>query len=230
MRRALLPLALASSPLAAQDWSGEVGVVTDDRWRGVSLTDLAPGARAGGGVTLGNGLYLDVDLRTRRGVGARGDFEARIAAGWETTPASGLTLDLGATAYAFPDRRRGEAAAFIEPRVGARYTLGPVEARVGAAWAPGQAAIGDRANFALDGALVAAVPGTPVTLVAGVGRQRGGIARREGVTAYAHWHLGADVVAGPATIALRYVDTDRSGAIRGGRGRGGLTAGVIFAF
>src|SRR3546814_3019562 len=52
------------------------------------------------------------------------------------------------------------------------------------------------------------IPGTPVTVHAGVGYSDGSLALTAPAGDYLDWSLGASYVIGPATLSARYIDTD----------------------
>ncbi len=80
-----------------------------------------------------------------------------------------------------------------------------MQAKVGAAYAPDQDAIGGD-NLYLYGQASAGIPTTPVTINAKLGRSNGSLA--PGAGSYVDWSVGADYVLGPLTLGARYVDTD----------------------
>ena len=85
----------------------------------------------------------------------------------------------------------------------------------GADYAPSQDAIGGD-NLYLHAGARAGVPGTPWTLLAGIGHSSGKVddafraARLRPGGDYTDWRLGVEHVAGPVTLGLDYVGTDVS--------------------
>ena len=119
---------------------------------------------------------------------------------------SGWRLGLGAGGYIFTGR--GDLN-FAELEARAVWSLGPARLRAGARFAPVQAAIGgSNLHLSLDGDV--GVPGTPVTLMGGLGHSTGTVTeplraqrfRPEG--AYWNYSLGAEYVAGPAVLGVRW--------------------------
>jgi len=135
-------------------------------------------------------------------------------------------LTLGASTLVGPVTLRGRVtghlfggagfdADYVELGGTASYTLGPVQLDVGADYAPSQDAIGGD-NLYLHAGAQAGVPGTPWTVLAGVGHSTGQTdnaaraARLRPGGDYSDWRIGVEHVAGPVTLGLDYVGTDVS--------------------
>ena len=215
-RLAFVPLLLIAAPAAAQDVtdppsgalsvSGGVELVSDYRFRGLSLTDKDIAVQPTITVSHDSGFYLgawgsNIDVGP-----VRGDVEAQLYGGYETEIASGTRIDVGATYYWYPDGEKafgpsdyGEATARLS------YMLGPIEATGSVAYAWDQAALGDADNLYLRLGLSSGIPNTPVTLSAGIGFSDGALAPGGD---YRDWSLGARATFDQITIGLKYVDTD----------------------
>lgn len=209
----------AASPALAQGGAPGSGVAvsasatatSDYRYRGLSRSDGDPALQGQVFVELPNGPYLGVFGSTLGGGGA-GELEIDLIAGYEREIASGLSLDVGATYFGFAGEGAprtmdglGDLGSYIEPYAALSYTLGPVQAKVGAAYAPDQDAIGGD-NFYLYGQASTGIPTTPITLNAKIGRSDGSLAPGSG--SYLDWSIGADYVLGPLTLGAKYVDSD----------------------
>ena len=109
----------------------------------------------------------------------------------------------------------GFHADYVELGGSAAYTLGPVNVEAGADYAPSQDAIGGD-NLYLHAGAQAGIPGTPWTLLAGIGHSSGSTdngfraARLRPGGDYSDWRLGVEHVTGPVTLGLDYVGTDVS--------------------
>ncbi|NIJ20318.1 uncharacterized protein (TIGR02001 family) [Sphingomonas naasensis] len=215
MLRPALPAALAllfSAPALAQERSpalavsGEAALVSDYRFRGLSVTDLHPALQAGVTVTHKSGAYANVWASNLADTPLYGEVELDFSAGWSGGLLPGGTLDVGASYYSYP---AGSAAAgkanYAE--LTARYAqgLGPVTATLELGYSPAQRALGDRDSVYVSGDVEVDVPHTPLTLTAHLGRTSGAQAPD---AAYADWSLGARVALGAAEFGLAYVDTD----------------------
>ena len=218
MYRVLLPLALVSTAAAAQSQgdlpeaqngkvgilpvSGQVLLLTDYRFRGVSRSDGKPALQGQLTLTLPGGFYAGTRATSLRRQNLYGNAEFDVYAGLTREIASGTTLDAGVQYYAFAGGRGG--AGYAEPYASLSHTLGPVQATVGAKYAWGQAGTGNRQQLYVFGQAEAGIPLTPVTLTADIGRQAGGLLPR-----YWNWSVGGRYrLLGPVEAGLRYVDTD----------------------
>ncbi len=206
-------LTLSAAPAAtAQEtpsgWSleTEIGVVTDYRFRGISLSGNDPAVQ--GGVTAwnaGSGLYGSVWVSSieEYGLDASGDgaeIEVTLAAGW-SGEALGYVFDLGVEAYQYPG---GEGVNYVEFPLSAERAVGPVTLSAGLAWAPEQSALGDEDNTYVWTGVDYAPYGWPVSLNARLGHEDGGFAP-DGKT---DWSAGFKAPVGRLTLGLDWIDSD----------------------
>lgn len=216
----------AASPALAQDGgpgsyapgsgvsvSASATATSDYRYRGLSRSQGDPALQGQAYVELPSGLYGGVFGSTLGGGGeGAGDVEIDLIAGYDSEIASGINLDIGASYFGFVGKGAprtlaglGDLGSYVEPYAAVSYTLGPVQAKVGAAYAPDQSSIGGD-NLYLYGQASAGIPMTPLTLNAKIGRSDGSLAPGSG--SYTDWSLGADYVLGPLTLGAKYVDTN----------------------
>ena len=205
--------ALAAVPIPGTGLTvaGEVELMSDYRFRGISRSDEDPAAQATVTVNHASGVYVGARGTTLSGLDNfrlrdpqlddLGDVQVDIYAGYGADLGGGLTLDGGLMYYVFADSEG--RADYAEPYASLSYMLGPVEATAGAKYAPSQRGIGDEDMLYVFGELEAGIPFTPVTLRAQAGRQDWG---RYGN--YWNWSVGGSYSLGPAELGLRYVDTD----------------------
>ncbi|MXP10543.1 TorF family putative porin [Pseudoblastomonas halimionae] len=208
-------LALAA-PAAAQDEdesdasdltiSGSVDLVSDYRFRGVSFSDEDPAIQGSINLEHSSGFYIGTWASSLEDSGLYGSIEVDLYAGYATEIAPGTGLDIGLLYYAYPngDSAFGDAE-YFEPYVSLTQALGPVDATIGAAYAPSQDALGNADNIYLHGGLDAPLPGTPISLSAHAGYSDGSLAY---VGSYWDWSLGASADIGPLTVGIAYIDTD----------------------
>lgn len=215
---------------AAEEGAGEDGafditatatLVSDYRYRGVSLTDRGPAVQGSVEVNW-NGFYAGAWTTTVART-ADTNVELDLYAGYYGT-AGPIEYEVGAQVYLYPG---GDGTATIYEATGnASYTLGPATARLLVEYAP------DQENLAGDNLYVSAdvrvgVPTTPFTVFAQVGREDGSFYGRK-----LDWSLGVDYIQGPFTMSLGYFDTDldpfASGLGRAVRGGVVFTAGFEF--
>lgn len=220
-------LADPTDPPKPVELDARLGLVSDYRLRGISQSNRRPAVQGSVGATHISGLYARIEGSSIAGRVAPGaDAQIDLIAGYETLTASGIGLDFGLRYYLYPG---GDGATdFVEPYAAVSYTLGPATADLRVHYAPKQRALArdgrKRDNLYARAGLASAVPGTPLTARAHVGRDFGG-SDYNLATRYTEWGLGLSYVAGPLTFGLDYADTNRAVRTPGGRTLGG--AGLV---
>jgi uncharacterized protein (TIGR02001 family) len=210
----LLLLASAAPALAQQEApptgapsgpsiSGDVLLLSDYRFRGISRSNDDPAVQGQLTVSLPDGLYAGARGTSLHHFAGHGDAEADLYAGYGTDIAPGTALDAGLMYYWFPDAHG--RADYFEPYVSVSHTLGPLQATLGAKYAWRQRAIGNDDSLYLFAQAEAGIPATPFTLTAEAGRQESGA-----LGSYWNWSLGGRYTHGPFEAGLHYVDTDLS--------------------
>lgn len=217
--------ALAQESAPALSMSGEVALVSDYRFRGLSATDLHPALQTGVTVTHRSGVYANLWASNLADTALYGEVELDLSAGWSGAVLPGGTLDIGASYYTYPAGSPGAGAANYG-ELTARYAqiFGPVTATLGLGYSPTQSALNDRDSLYVSGDVEVDVPHTPLTLSAHLGRTDG--AQAPGA-AYADWSLGARLALGRAAFGIAYVDTDIADYRPG---RAGLVGTANFSF
>ena len=178
---ALAGAAFVSVPALAQDdtsgvtVSGNAAVVTDYRFRGVSLSggDMA----IQGGIDLGHdsGFYVGTWGSSIDG-GAYGSVELDLYGGWAGEVAPGVELDVGVLYYMYPNGAPGVDLDYWEPYASIGTTIGPVGATLGVAYAWEQDSLGGDDNLYLYTDFEIGLPTTPLTLTAHAGYTDGVLA------------------------------------------------------
>lgn len=165
----------ADSPITV---SGSVGVVTDYRFRGVSLSGGDPALQGGVTLTHESGFYAGAwgSSIDDGGSDVYGDLELDLFAGWSGSLSEAVGLDVGLLYYAYPTNASGVDAEYFEPYATLSSTLGPVQAKLGVAYAWEQDSLGGADNLYVFTKLSAGIPGTPLTLNAGLGYTDGALA------------------------------------------------------
>lgn len=165
-------LADETDPPGAITLSGNVAVVSDYRFRGISLSGGDPAVQGGISINHASGLYAGVWGSSLENTPVYGSVEVDLYAGWTGPVAAGLTADVGLTYYSYPDGNVGHAE-YFEPYAAITKTLGPVSAKVGMAYAWKQDALGGDDNLYLYTDWALGVPGTAVSIGAHLGRADG---------------------------------------------------------
>ena len=211
---AALTLAGFSVPAAAQedtdtevpagggvDVSGEINLLSDFRFRGISRSDEDPALQGALTVSAPGGFYAGARGTTLKSVGDLGDVQLDFYSGYNADLGLGTSADLGLMYFVFPDG--SGKTDYFEPYASVSHQLGPVLGTVGAKYAPEQDAIGGHDLLYLFGEVEAAIPLTPLTLTAQAGHQNAAA-----FGDYWTWSLGARATLGPFNAGVRYVDTD----------------------
>lgn len=202
-------LIVFSGEAAAQDraWSHEAyaGVVSDYRYRGLSLSGNDPALQAGVTATHLSGLYSSVDLSSieEYGIGDDGDgaeTELTFTSGW-TGSVNGIDLDVGLSWFAYPD---GTNVSYFEVPIELERTVGNATWRTGFAYAPEQRAVNNEDNRYMWGGLEYAPSEWPISLAGTIGYEDGAYAPGGKVD----WTIGLEAPAGPVSLGLQYIDSD----------------------
>ena len=227
-----LPL-LAATPAAAEDRAGGVSVnagatlVSDYRFRGISQTDKRPAVQGSISVSHASGLYAGVwGSSIDDYVAAGSDQEIDLTVGYKRSFGA-TTVDLGLLYYYYPGSG-GANTDFAEAYASISQSFGGVTAKASAAYAPSQAAltvgVGDEDNLYLAADLSGALPGTPLSLSAHLGRSFGPSYLTIGKN-YTDWSLGLSYAIKSFTVGVSYVDAD--GTFITPSGRNASKAGAV---
>lgn len=229
--RFVLPLALAmlAGPAIAADaepasrpisFEAELAVVSDYRFRGLSLSDEKPAVQGGVTATLSNGAYGYVWASTIDEYSAGADdkgatVEVDFVLGWAGVVA-GLDADISAQAYTYPG---ASGVNYVEFPITMSRRIGSWGATFGAAYAPSQRALGDEDN-AYGWIALSHGEASPLQFALHLGYEDGAYAP----TGKWDWSVGVSRDFGPLTAGLALVDSDDPGE------SGGLVASLAAAF
>lgn len=241
-------LAATATPALAQDatdpppafkLTGGTTLITDYRFRGVTQTGGEPALQTTINLNSRTGFYVGTWMSMIDGSGGTpalrgyGDAEVDLYGGFTRT-FGGVGVDAGLLYYYYPGGLKGQNTDFLEPYASATYTIGPVAAKVGAAYAwDGERGLtgfdarsDDDSNLYLYGEASLGIPTTPVTLKGHFGHSKGSLGSLNPAGSrddtYSDWSVTAEAVGGPLKVGVSYVDTDITNARVAGFTRNGF--------
>jgi len=174
--------ALAATPALADETdppsdvtvTGSVALVTDYRFRGLSLSGGDFAVQGSVNVNHSSGFYAGAWASSLEDSPVYGSAELDVYAGWTGEIASGVTADVGLLYYVYPNGNVGDANVF-EPYASISGSLGPATAKVGVAYAWKQDSLGGDDNLYLYTDWSLAVPETPLSVSAHLGYTDGAL-------------------------------------------------------
>lgn len=199
-------LALLSYRASAVELAGDASFISDDRFRGESLSNRQPTGEASFQASLPTGWFVGLSgvasaYSRVPGTVARHP-EVDVSAGWSRsfglfTPSAGLI------GYVYPGGSGGNS---FEAFGSLATTLGPATLTGGVNYAPRQDNLG-RGNLYVYLSPAVGVPGTPLTLRASVGREAGGL--QGGTRVKVDYGVGLEArVARRVTVSARWSGND----------------------
>ena len=250
-----LALAIAAPAVAQDDTAptpaikitGGATLVSDYRFRGTTQTNGDGAVQGTVNLNTAAGFYVGTWASTIDGSGKTpalagyGDAEVDLYGGFTKTLPNGLGVDVGLLYYFYASARESQNTDFFEPYASLTYTIGPVAAKVGAAYAwGGQKGLdgfdvrgGNDDNLYAYGEASVGIPTTPVTLKGHLGYSKGALgslnAPGTNDSSYLDWSATAEAVGGPLKVGVSYVDTDISNRQRFAQrlGRGSTVLGYV---
>lgn len=192
--------AAADESRSAPEISGEVGLVSDYRWRGVSLTDNEPAFQ--GGVYIGHPTGLYAGAWASAPAGNSGDNELTLSAGGAFSLMGG-DVDLSVEQYLYPDLEDADYTNLV-----ALYERpwGAWTARARFEYAPAQRHLTDPSTY-LAFETERPIGETGFTLTGHVGREEGSFTLDGGKWDYS---LGAHYQISAVSFSLAYIGTDEN--------------------
>lgn len=148
--------------------TGNVALVTDYRFRGISLSGGDVAVQGSINVNHSSGFYVGAWASSLEDTATYGHTEVDVYGGWTGGIGSGLTADVGLLYYVYPNGKVGDANVF-EPYASLTAAVGPGTVKVGVAYAWDQDSLGGDDNLYLYTDLGVAIPETPVSLSAHLG-------------------------------------------------------------
>lgn len=201
--------------------SGGVAVVSDYRFRGVSLSDKDFAVQPYLTVKHESGLYAGVwgsNLAENAGDDVEVDLYAGFSGGEE------LTYDIGATYYLYPGVSSFNYVEFTG-KLGS--TVGPATVGVQLSYVPSQDNTGNNDNIYYGTNATVAIPNTPISIVGSMGIEDGAFtAGNEKVD----WSLGLTAAVSGFTLGASYVDTNRRSTFAFKDSSAGVVFSVSYGF
>ncbi len=194
--------------------SGNVALVSDYRFRGVSFSDGDIALQGGIDVGHSSGLYVGTWASSISGGTAFGELELDIYGGWSGDISDGVSVDVGLLYYIYPTGDiPGAQTDYFEPYASISTSFGDASATFGVAYAWDQASLGDQDNLYLYTDFEYSIPDTPVSLSVHVGYTDGVFATDVDTVTFTQeasfdWGVGASwAVTDSLSLGVNYVDT-----------------------
>lgn len=208
----MISVACCATPAIAADLSAEVGLVSDYRYRGFSLSGGKPVAQASVTIEHESGAYAFIWTSTIDDGETDGNVELDLVGGYAFDLDERLSLDLSLTYYLYPsdsDSNYLEATAILERESGpttlkAGFSLAPKQHGTRDEWG------GKHRNSYLFAGASHRLEQLPVTISAEIGHERGLFDEVEGGGKW-DWCLGAGVALEPFRLGLNYSGSDAGG-------------------
>lgn len=220
-----------AAPAALLTITGSAGIVSQYRFRGISLSGESPAVQGTINLNHASGPYAGFSASSTDSFGELGgsNVELDLYAGYKKEVSPGITLDAGLLYYAYPGSEGGDFE-FFEPYANISGAIGPITAKAGVAYAWDQHALTGNSNVYAFADFSSAIPDMPVTLKGHVGYSKGDTPLTPGGD-YVDWLLGADFTLRELTLGVAYVDTNLSGAeaALGGATRDIVDSALVFS-
>lgn len=199
--------------------SGNVAIVSDYRFRGVSFSNGEVAIQGGVDVAHSSGFYVGTWASSIEDTPTFGEVELDLYAGWSGDVGEGVSIDVGLLYYAYPAKDEPPLAGksdYFEPYASISGDLGPVTATAGIAYAWDQGALGNQDNLYLYTDLEAGIPDTPISVSAHLGYTDGVLSPNfdqfGNQSSGFDWGLGASwAVTDSLSLGVNYVDTEGFG-------------------
>jgi len=205
---AVLGATFGASASVAQEVEGNVALVTDYRFRGVSLSDEAIAIQGGLDVGFESGFYVGTWASSIEPVG-NSEIELDLYAGFGGE-AGALAYDVGLLVYTYPGASDVEYAEFYGSL---GTTLGPIAATAGLAYAPEQDNIGGDDNLYLYTTGELPLGESGFSLTGTLGYETGAFGDIDGDgDDKIHWELGLTTAFQGIDVGLTYIDSSEDSA------------------
>lgn len=182
-------------------FSGNVALVSDYRWRGVSLSNTDAAIQGGINANTTSGFFAAVWGSSIAPYGGA-TTEIDVSGGWTGTFGP-VTPTVGIIGYLYPG---GENVDFYELYGTLGFTVGPVGFTTGVNYAPTQSNLVGGNNWYLFLAPSIGISGFPVTVKGSIGYESGSISQGNGTGDDVwDWMLGLDFKYKMLTFGVQYI-------------------------
>jgi uncharacterized protein (TIGR02001 family) len=181
--------------------TGGAAVVSDYRFRGVSLSDKDFALQPYLTVKHESGLYVGA-WGSNLAENAGDDVEVDLYAGF--SGGEDLTYDIGATYYVYPGV---SSVNYVEVTGKLGSTVGPATLGVQLSYVPSQDNTGDDDNIYFGTNATIALPNSPISIVGSMGIEDGAFTAGDEKV---DWSFGVTAAVAGFTLGASYVDTNRS--------------------
>lgn len=201
------------------DFSANIGVVSDYRFRGLSYSDRDPAIQGGIDVSHKSGLFAGTwasSIADYGGANVELDFYGGYAGS-----AAGLDYSFTFLGYVYPG---GHGVNYYELKGAVGKTIGPASVELALFWVPDQDSYpGDNIYTSISADV--GVPNTPFTISAAVGRETGGYDEKW------DWQAGVSYNFDRFTASVAYIDSNYGGVNEAGRqARATVVASLLATF
>ena len=201
--------------------TGGVAVVSDYRFRGVSLSDKDFALQPYLTVKHESGLYAGV-WASNIADNAGDDLEVDLYAGF--SGGEELTYDIGATYYLYPGVSNLNYVEFTG-KLGS--TFGPATVGVQLSYVPSQDNTGNQDNIYYGTNATIALPDSPISIVGSMGIEDGAFSVGDEKV---DWSLGLTAAVSGFTVGASYVDTNRRSTFAFKDSSAGVVFSVSYGF
>lgn len=234
--------ALASAPALADETdppadltvTGSAALVSDYRFRGISLSAGDIAVQGSINLNHASGLYAGVWASSleQDALDIYGSTELDVYAGWTGKISSTLTADAGLLYYVYSSGSVGDGNVF-EPYASVTAVIGPASAKFGLNYAWKQDSLGGDDNLYLYTDWSLAVPNTPITVTAHAGYTDGALSPKRltlaGTGGGWDYSLGASATLYKGlSLGVAYVGVD--GAVIDGYSNDAVVATLKYSF
>lgn len=208
----------AAGPLTL---TGGVAVVSDYRFRGVSLSDKDFAVQPYLTIKHESGIYAGV-WASNLAENAGDDLEVDLYAGFAGGDA--VTYDIGATYYLYPGV---SSFNYVEFTGKLGTTMGPATLGAQLSYVPSQDNTGNQDNIYVATNASVAVPNTPVSIVGSIGLEDGAFSAGSNKL---DWSLGVTAAVSGFTLGASYVDTNRRSTFAFKDSSAGVVFSIAYGF